>query len=227
MPMSVLAGIGLFLLTLALMEGFAYVMHRWVMHSRLGWFLHESHHRERTGRFELNDLYAVIFAVPSILLIYGGAVADWGSWAVWVGAGVAAYGAVYFGFHDVIVHRRVAHRVVPRSTYFKRIVQAHRIHHAVEAREGHGELRLPLCTAGREAEGRAGGQRSQGHQGAPGPRSAERGRVHRPSRRDGLTGHSASQKASITNAAFSAFEVVMRLSQARGPSASARVATSP
>lgn len=130
------AGIGLLLLTLAFMEGFAYAMHRWVMHSRLGWFLHKSHHSERSGWFELNDLYAVIFAVPSILLIYGGAVGDWGSWAVWVGAGVAAYGAVYFGFHDVIVHKRLAHRIVPRSAYFKRIVQAHRLHHAVEARQG-------------------------------------------------------------------------------------------
>ena len=134
--MSVLAGLALFLATLTFMEGFAYAMHRWVMHSRLGWFLHASHHRERKGAFELNDLYAVIFAVPSILLIYAGAIGDWGSWAVWVGAGIAAYGAVYFGFHDVIVHGRVAHRIVPRSNYFKRIVQAHRMHHAVETREG-------------------------------------------------------------------------------------------
>ena len=49
---------------------------------------------------------------------------------------IAAYGAVYFGFHDVIVHRRMAHRIVPRSSYFRRIVQAHAIHHAVESREG-------------------------------------------------------------------------------------------
>lgn len=134
--MPVLAGTALFLLTVALMEGFAYAMHRWVMHSRLGWFLHKSHHSERNGWFELNDLYAVIFAVPSILLIFGGAALGWGDWAVWVGAGVAAYGAVYFGFHDVIVHSRVAHRIVPRSRYFKRIVQAHKLHHAVESREG-------------------------------------------------------------------------------------------
>ena len=126
----------LFVATLALMEGFAYVMHRWVMHGRLGWVLHASHHRRREGRFELNDLYGVIFAIPSIVLLYGGVQAGWGGWATAVGAGIAAYGAIYFGFHDVIVHRRVAHRLVPRSAYFKRIVQAHRIHHAVESREG-------------------------------------------------------------------------------------------
>ena len=134
--MPPILGLTLFVLTIAFMEGFAYVMHRWVMHGRLGWLLHASHHRPRTGRFELNDLYGVIFAVPSILLIYGGVQGDWGAWATWVGAGIAAYGAIYFGFHDVIVHRRIAHRIVPRSNYFKRIVQAHRIHHAVETREG-------------------------------------------------------------------------------------------
>ena len=134
--MSLLGGILLFVATIAFMEGFAYVMHRWVMHGRLGWRLHASHHQPREGRFELNDLYGVIFAIPSILLIYGGVQGGWGAWASWVGAGIAAYGAIYFGFHDIIVHRRLAHRIVPRSAYFKRIVQAHRIHHAVESRDG-------------------------------------------------------------------------------------------
>ena len=134
--MSLITGLALFVATIAFMEAFAYVVHRWVMHGRLGWVLHASHHRARDGMFELNDLYGVIFAVPSIVLLYGGVQGGWGEWATWIGAGIAGYGAIYFGFHDVIVHRRVDHRIVPRSTYFKRIVQAHRIHHAVESREG-------------------------------------------------------------------------------------------
>jgi len=124
-----------FLGTVLVMEGVAYVAHRWIMHGP-GWFLHKSHHRPRTGNWEANDLYAVIFAVPSITLIFGGVNLDWGSWAIWVGAGIAAYGAIYFGFHDVIVHKRLNHRYVPRSAYMKRIVQAHRLHHAVETKEG-------------------------------------------------------------------------------------------
>jgi beta-carotene 3-hydroxylase len=125
----------LFFLTIALMEGFAYVMHRWVMHGP-GWVLHASHHRPRAGFWELNDLYFVIFAAPSILLLLGGVQLDWGDWATAIGAGIAGYGAIYLGFHDVIVHQRVPHRYVPRSTYMKRIVQAHRLHHVVETREG-------------------------------------------------------------------------------------------
>lgn len=128
-------GLLLLLVTLLAMEGVAYAAHRWVMHGP-GWFLHASHHRARTGMFEANDWYAVIFAVPSILLFWWGIGLGHGAGYGWVGGGIAAYGAVYFGFHDVIVHRRIGHRYVPRSSYMKRIVQAHRLHHAVEAREG-------------------------------------------------------------------------------------------
>ena len=132
---TLLLGLALFLATIALMEGVAYVAHRWVMHG-FGWFLHESHHRARTGPFELNDLYAVIFAGPSILLLAGGV--RWGWWpgVTWIGAGIAAYGAIYFGFHDWIVHKRLRHAYVARSGYMKRIIQAHRLHHVVETREG-------------------------------------------------------------------------------------------
>lgn len=122
-----------FIATVAGMEGFAYVMHRWVMHGP-GWFLHASHHRPRTGLWEANDLYFVIFALPSILLLLGGVQWGWGGWATATGAGIAAYGAIYLGFHDIIVHRRVGHRYVARGRYMKRIVQAHRLHHAVETK---------------------------------------------------------------------------------------------
>ncbi len=133
--MSPLSGLLLFVATVAVMEGVAYVAHRWIMHGP-GWFLHASHHAPREGTWELNDLYAVIFAIPSIVLLLGGAQFGWWPGCLWIGAGIAAYGAIYFGFHDVIVHRRIAHRYVPRSSYMKRIVQAHRIHHAVAGKHG-------------------------------------------------------------------------------------------
>ena len=128
-------GILLFFATILAMEGVAYVAHRWVMHGP-GWFLHKSHHRPRTGNWELNDFYGVIFAIPSIVLLLGGVQLGWWEGFAWIGAGIAGYGAIYFGFHDVIVHQRVRHRYVPRSRYMKRIVQAHRLHHVVETRDG-------------------------------------------------------------------------------------------
>ncbi len=133
--MDLISGILLFVATVIGMEAFAYAAHRWVMHGP-GWFLHASHHRPRTGNWELNDLYAAIFAVPSFVLLLGGVQLGWWPGCTWIGAGIAAYGAIYFGFHDIIVHRRVGHRYVPRSRYMKRIIQAHRLHHVVETKHG-------------------------------------------------------------------------------------------
>jgi beta-carotene 3-hydroxylase len=74
--------------------------------------------------------------VPSFVLILGGAQLGWWPGCTWIGAGIAAYGAIYFGFHDVIVHRRIPTRYLPKSAYMKRIVQAHRLHHVVETKRG-------------------------------------------------------------------------------------------
>jgi beta-carotene 3-hydroxylase len=133
--MSPLTAFLLFVATVLGMELFAYAAHRWIMHGP-GWFLHASHHRPRTGNWELNDLYAAIFAVPSFVLLLGGVQLGWWPGFTWIGAGIAAYGAIYFGFHDLIVHKRIRHRYIPRSSYMKRIVQAHRLHHAVRTRKG-------------------------------------------------------------------------------------------
>ncbi len=128
-------GIALFIGTVLFMEGFAYVAHRWIMHGP-GWFLHKSHHEPRHGNWELNDLYAVIFAVPSFVLLLGGVQLGWWPGFAWIGAGIAAYGAIYFGFHDVIVHKRLNTRYIPKSSYMKRIIQAHRLHHVVATKHG-------------------------------------------------------------------------------------------
>lgn len=133
--MSWFLGLLLFVATIAAMEGVAYVAHRWVMHG-FGWFLHASHHAPRTGNWELNDWYAAIFAVPSIVLLAGSMQFGWWPGFTWIGAGIAGYGAIYFGFHDVIVHRRIPTRYLPKSAYMKRIVQAHRLHHVVETKHG-------------------------------------------------------------------------------------------
>jgi beta-carotene 3-hydroxylase len=133
--MDVMTGIALLVATIVAMEGFAYATHRWVMHGP-GWVLHRSHHQRHAGRFELNDLYAVMFSAPSVLLLYGGVHLGWGVWTAWVGAGIAGYGLIYAGFHDILVHRRIRHGYVPRSKYMKRIVQAHRLHHACRERKG-------------------------------------------------------------------------------------------
>ena len=131
---TLLLGLVLFLATIV-PDGrrFAYVAHRWVMHGVRLVPAREPPPPRAPDRSSWNDLYAVIFAGPSILLLAGGV-----RWGWWPGvhldrcAGIAAYGAIYFGFHDWIVHKRLRHAYVARSGYMKRIIQAHRLHHVVE-----------------------------------------------------------------------------------------------
>ncbi|WP_287029727.1 sterol desaturase family protein [Pseudomonas sp. UBA6310] len=131
--MSFLLNSLIVLITVVLMEGVSWVSHKYVMHG-WGWGWHRSHHEPREGWFEKNDLYAVVFAGLAIVLI---ALGTAGRWPLqWIGAGMTLYGFLYFLAHDGLVHRRWPLRYVPRSGYLKRLYQAHRMHHAVEGREG-------------------------------------------------------------------------------------------
>ena len=118
--------------TVVLMELVAAAVHRFVMHGP-GWGWHRSHHEPRSGRLERNDLYALVFAGISILLFLIGE-----RWPLlwWVGLGLVAYGLFYALLHDGLVHRRLPVGITPRRGYLKRLVQAHRLHHAVTERDG-------------------------------------------------------------------------------------------
>jgi len=120
-------------LTVGAMELVAFAVHKYVMHG-FGWGWHRSHHEPRSGWFEKNDLYALVFGAMSLVLF--GVAAD--AWPLlwWVGAGMAAYGLLYALVHDGLVHRRFPFAGTPRGGYLKRLVQAHRLHHAVKGRTG-------------------------------------------------------------------------------------------
>ncbi|KQT69691.1 MULTISPECIES: sterol desaturase family protein [unclassified Aureimonas] len=123
------------LLTVAGMEVFAWWAHRFIMHE-WGWGWHRSHHEEREGLFEKNDLYAVVFAGFSILLFLLGHVFAIPLITAFA-TGITIYGFLYFVVHDGLVHQRWPFRHIPHRGYAKRLVQAHRLHHAVQGRE-HG-----------------------------------------------------------------------------------------
>ena len=132
--MPVLAlDIVLFAAAFGFMEGVAWFTHKYVMHGFL-WVWHRSHHSPRTGPFELNDLFAVVFASPAIVAIYFGVHGT--PWLLPIGLGVTAYGAVYAMFHDGLVHRRYWTPLSSKSRFWKRLIQAHRIHHAVTTKQG-------------------------------------------------------------------------------------------
>lgn len=132
MSESLALGVAIAVATVAAMEAVAYLVHRYVMHG-FGWGWHRSHHEPRDGALERNDLYAVVFAILSMILFALGE-----AWPLlrWVGVGMAGYGIIYAIFHDGLVHRRIPLLPVPRSGYLKHLVQAHRLHHAVRERDG-------------------------------------------------------------------------------------------
>ncbi len=116
-----------------LMEGVAWVSHKYIMHGWL-WSLHKSHHEPRTGAFEKNDWFGVFFSLPSMALMFIG-VHYWPP-ALSAGIGILGYGLIYFFLHDILVHKRIETPLRPKKGYLARIVQAHRLHHAVESRGG-------------------------------------------------------------------------------------------
>lgn len=119
-----------FLITLGaflFMEVVAWWMHKYVMHGFL-WVLHKDHHSPHKKRFERNDLFALVFAIPSIILIYTGVSGNF-DYKFWIGLGITLYGVSYFLFHDILFHQRFQLFNQNRNSYFKAVVRAHGDHH--------------------------------------------------------------------------------------------------
>ncbi len=108
------------------MEGFAWWMHKYILHGPL-WFLHKSHHEVNKTWWEWNDLVSVSYGlIAAVFIIYG--IAN-GHWIQFIGWGITMYGLLYFYFHDVIIHRRIKINYNFTHSYIKRLIRAHKIHH--------------------------------------------------------------------------------------------------
>lgn len=110
------------------MEGITWLTHKYIMHGFL-WALHKDHHQPGYPHIlEKNDLFFVIFAIPSILLFYFG-VEGGINYLFFIGLGILLYGIAYFIFHEVIIHRRLRWFERSNNKYIKGIRKAHKIHH--------------------------------------------------------------------------------------------------
>ncbi|XP_020204586.1 beta-carotene hydroxylase 2, chloroplastic isoform X2 [Cajanus cajan] len=113
------------------MEFWARWAHRALWHASL-WHMHESHHRPREGPFELNDVFAIINAVPAIaLLSYGffhkGLIPGL---CFGAGLGITVFGMAYMFVHDGLVHKRFPVGPIANVPYFRRVAAAHQLHHS-------------------------------------------------------------------------------------------------
>ncbi|MCM4173835.1 hypothetical protein DHD32_20390 [Arenibacter sp. TNZ] len=83
------------LVTFVVMEVITWCTHKFVMHGFL-WVLHADHHEPKYPHiFEKNDTFFVIFAIPSIVLLYLG-VAPALNYLFFIGLGILFYGMAYF-----------------------------------------------------------------------------------------------------------------------------------
>ena len=136
--MSPLTAVLIALATVLAMEWIAWVSHKYVMHG-FGWGWHRDHHEPHDRLLEKNDLFAIVGAAMSIAMFAIGSplVLGEAAWApgTWIGIGILIYGVIYTLVHDGLVHQRYF-RWVPRRGYARRLVQAHRLHHATASKEG-------------------------------------------------------------------------------------------
>ncbi len=118
------------------MEFVAWLAHKYLMHGLL-WDWHEDHHKphhEKDGFFEKNDLFFLVFAIPSAAAYMIGS-ATTHTWLFFIGVGISIYGLIYFLIHDVYIHRRFKWFKQLDSTYSRGILRAHGAHHAKQTKE--------------------------------------------------------------------------------------------
>ena len=115
------------LLAWFIMEFMAFATHKFLMHGGM-WFFHKDHHQVESGFFEKNDVFFLIYAIPSWLCIMLGIIYSF-YFSVWFGFGIAVYGLAYFIIHDVFIHRRFNWLRDINTPYFMAIRKAHKVHH--------------------------------------------------------------------------------------------------
>jgi beta-carotene 3-hydroxylase len=127
------------------MEFMAWFTHKFVMHGFM-WYFHEDHHQVRSGFFEKNDFFFLIYAIPSSLLIFFGAQGGF-DFRFYIGLGILFYGICYFLVHDVLIHQRFSWFSRTDNIYFRAICKAHKVHHkhlGKEDGECFGMLLVPM-----------------------------------------------------------------------------------
>ena len=123
--MQALVNIGIIILTIVVMEVLSWAMHKYLFHGPL-WFIHKTHHQQRHGWFELNDLFSIGFAALALWLMWIGHISL--NYPFWIGAGISTYGIIYFIFHDWFIHNRFK-AFKSNNRYLMGIRRAHKIHH--------------------------------------------------------------------------------------------------
>lgn len=128
---DVMIGASVGLLAFALMEPWARLLHGRLWHGVL-WGVHASHHEQRRGRFEKNDVLSGLHAPVAAGLVVVGCQLHGAARAALVGAGVGMtlFGLAYVLVHDGLVHKRLPLGFLGHFAFFRAVRRAHLVHHA-------------------------------------------------------------------------------------------------
>lgn len=124
--------------TIAGMEFLSWAIHKYLFHGPL-WFIHKTHHQQRHGFFEFNDIFSIGFAVLALGLMWAGR--EDLDYKFWMGTGISIYGTIYFIFHDWFIHNRLK-AFKSNNKYLKGIRRAHKMHHKTTEKNGSEEFGL-------------------------------------------------------------------------------------
>ena len=115
------------------MEFVAWFVHKYVMHGFM-WAIHKDHHQPTKDFFQRNDTFVVIFAIPSWLFMQFGIMAGC-DFRLYIGIGIAIYGAAYMFVHEVVIHNRFSIFGKIKNRYFQGLARAHFAHHKHKGKE--------------------------------------------------------------------------------------------
>jgi len=127
------------------MELVAWSSHKYVMHGFL-WKWHKDHHRLdnmastpekiESQRFEKNDLFFIIYALPAIVLLIIG-ISGNNLYLISLSVGITLYGLTYFLIHDMVIHKRLNTSLFDswKNRYLKAIIKAHSAHHHAKTKQ--------------------------------------------------------------------------------------------
>lgn len=120
--------------TFCFMEFMAWATHKYVMHGFM-WYFHIDHHQPKKNyKFQKNDVFFLIFALPAIILLFLGHENWMTDWRFAIGVGISLYGMAYFLVHDILIHRRFPWFQKWDTPYLRAIRRAHQAHHSYRDR---------------------------------------------------------------------------------------------
>jgi len=140
--MLIITNILIVMATLLGMETLSWAIHKYLFHGPL-WFIHKTHHQQRHGFFELNDIFSLGFAALALWLMWQGHQNL--NYKFWIGTGISLYGTIYFIFHDWFIHNRLK-AFKSENKYLKGIRRAHKIHHKSTHKDGSEEFGLLIAS---------------------------------------------------------------------------------